>query len=66
MGSKSLDGRARARVRVGKASGPTLGRRHLAPPLGRYLGVPWWRGKGTPSPLYKEGPRRRGMYNTIP
>jgi hypothetical protein len=66
MGSKAMDGRARVRVRVGKAFGPTLGHRRLAPPLGRCLGVPWWRGKGTPSPLYKEGSRRRGMHNTIP
>jgi hypothetical protein len=34
--------------------------------LATALGVPWWRRKGTPSPLYEGGPMRRGMCNTIP
>jgi hypothetical protein len=63
MGPWALASWARFRVWVGGRLAtpwppPLLLLLPWPPPL-----VPWWRGKATPSPLYKGGLRRRSMHN---
>jgi hypothetical protein len=55
---------ARVRVSWGPALAPPLAAALLLP-LAAALGLPWWRGKVHPSPLYKGGSLEEKMHNTI-